>query len=223
MRVVPLGVSPLLQPAAAVDIAVFRSDHALPAQYVLYVGARKRHKNLELLVRAWGVMRPNERPPLVLSGPAWSGSDPLARLAHELGVETSIKFSGDVHDEVGLSCLYSGAALVVQPSLAEGFGLPPLEAQACGVAVLSSDAGSLPEVLRRRRGVPAAARPRGLGEGRAGVAGRRHASHHARLARPRPRRDVHLGTHSGSSHARSTRRRWGGRRWTERFSTRSRP
>ena len=52
-----------------------------------------------------------------------------------------------MHDEVALSYLYSGAALVVQPSLAEGFGLPPLEALACGVAVLSSDAGSLPEVL----------------------------------------------------------------------------
>ena len=147
VRVVPLGISPLLQPVPAADIEVFRSDRALPAQYVLYVGARKRHKNLELLVRAWGAMRPNERPPLVLSGRAWSGRDPLAQLAHVLGVETSIKFSGDLHDEVSLACLYSGAALVVQPSLAEGFGLPPLEAMACGVAVLSSDAGSLPEVL----------------------------------------------------------------------------
>jgi alpha-1,3-rhamnosyl/mannosyltransferase len=52
-----------------------------------------------------------------------------------------------VHDEIALACLYSGAALLVQPSLAEGFGLPPLEAMACGVPVLSSDAGSLPEVL----------------------------------------------------------------------------
>ena len=147
VRVVPLGVSPRLKPAAAGEVAVFRTDHALPAQYVLYVGARKRHKNLELLLRAWGVMRPGERPPLVLSGPAWSGDLPLARLARELGVEESIRFSGDVHDEVALACLYSGAALVVQPSLAEGFGLPPLEAMACGVAVLSSDAGSLPEVL----------------------------------------------------------------------------
>ncbi len=147
VRVVPLGVSPLLKPVPAVDIAVFRSDRLLPAQYVLYVGARKRHKNLELLVRAWGAMRPNERPPLVLSGTPWSERDPLARLAHMLGVDSVIRFAGDLHDEVSLACLYSGAALVVQPSLSEGFGLPPLEALACGVAVLSSDAGSLPEVL----------------------------------------------------------------------------
>ena len=147
VSVVPLGVSPLLRPVPAVDIAVFRSEHALPAQYVLYVGARKRHKNLELLVRAWGVMRPADRPPLVLSGMPWDEHDPLARLARMLGVERTIRFAGAMHDELALACLYSGAALVVQPSLSEGFGLPPLEALACGVAVLSSDAGSLPEVL----------------------------------------------------------------------------
>ncbi len=147
VRVVPLGVSPRLAPAPAVDVALFRSDRALPAGYVLYLGARKPHKNLELLVRAWGVMRPGERPPLVLSGPAWRGDAPLARLARELGVERSLLFSGELHDEAALACLYSGAALLVQPSLAEGFGLPPLEALACGVAVLASDAGSLPEVL----------------------------------------------------------------------------
>lgn len=147
VQVVPLGVSPLLKPVPAVDISVFRSDRSLPAQYVLYVGARKQHKNLELLVRAWGVMRPAERPPLVLSGEAWDDDEPLAKLARVLGVESSIRFSGALHDEVSLACLYSGAALVVQPSLTEGFGLPPLEALACGVAVLSSDAGSLPEVL----------------------------------------------------------------------------
>ncbi len=147
VRVVPLGVSPLLKPVPAVDIAVFRSDRQLPAQYVLYVGARKRHKNLELLVRAWGAMRPTDRPPLVLSGLPWDDREPLAQLARMLGVERSVRFSGELHDEVSLACLYSGAALVVQPSLAEGFGLPTLEALACGVAVLSSDAGSLPEVL----------------------------------------------------------------------------
>lgn len=147
IRVVPLGVSAVMKPVPSVDIAVFRSDRQLPAQYVLYVGARKRHKNLDLLVRAWGAMRPVDRPPLVLSGLPWDDREPLAQLARRLGVEKSIRFSGELHDEVSLACLYSGAALVVQPSLAEGFGLPPLEALACGVAVLSSDAGSLPEVL----------------------------------------------------------------------------
>ena len=114
---------------------------------MLYVGARKRHKNLELLLHAWAALSPAERPPLVLSGPPWAGSEPLARLAERLRVGDGIRFAGDLADERELSCLYSGAALLVQPSLAEGFGLPPLEAMACGAVVLSSDAGSLPEVL----------------------------------------------------------------------------
>jgi glycosyltransferase involved in cell wall biosynthesis len=147
VHVVPLGLPASLAPAAAVDVAVFRSERALPVDYVLYVGARKRHKNLELLLRAWSVMAPGDRPPLVFSGAAWSPDDPLARLAHTLGVAASVRFAGDVPDDRTLACLYSGAALVVQPSLLEGFGLPPLEAMACGAPVLSSDAGSLPEVL----------------------------------------------------------------------------
>lgn len=147
VHVVHLGLPATLAPAPAVDVAVFRSDRALPADYVLYVGARKRHKNLELLLRAWGVLAPADRPPLVLSGRPWTAEEPLARLAHTLGVTSSVVFAGDVPDDRTLACLYSGAALVVQPSLLEGFGLPPLEAMACGTPVIASDAGSLPEVL----------------------------------------------------------------------------
>lgn len=147
VHVVHLGLPATLAPASAVEVAVFRSDRALPADYVLYVGARKRHKNLELLLRVWSMLSPGERPPLVLSGARWATDDPLARLARTLGVEPSLAFAGDVPDDRTLSCLYSGAALVVQPSLLEGFGLPPLEAMACGAPVIASDAGSLPEVL----------------------------------------------------------------------------
>src|SRR5262249_14423212 len=129
------------------DVATFLADRGLPSEYVLYVGARKRHKNLELLVRAWCTLRPNQRPTLVLSGPRWAPDDALARLACDLRIEAAIRFAGDLADDGDLARLYSGAMLLVQPSLAEGFGLPPLEAMACGTPVLSSDAGSLPEVL----------------------------------------------------------------------------
>src|SRR5207247_3696760 len=125
----------------------FRAERSLPARYVLYVGARKRHKNLELLLCAWATLHAGERPPLVFAGPPWLAHDPLARLAKELGVSASVRFAGDLPGDDALSCLYSGAALLIQPSLAEGFGLPPLEAMACGTPVLASDAGSLPEVL----------------------------------------------------------------------------
>jgi glycosyltransferase involved in cell wall biosynthesis len=147
LRTVALGVSRELHRADEAEVARFRAERILPAGYVLYVGARKRHKNLELLLRAWAAMHPAERPPLVLSGVAWTSDDPLAAQAHTLGVAGGIRFAGGLSNEHELSCLYTGASLLVQPSLAEGFGLPPLEAMACGVPVLSSDAGSLSEVL----------------------------------------------------------------------------
>jgi len=147
VRVVPLGVAPSIARAGADAAERFLGERSLPGRYVLYVGARKRHKNLELLLRAWACMRAEDRPLLVLSGRAWAASDRLASLARDLRLAESIRFSGALSDEHQLSCLYSGAALLVQPSLAEGFGLPPLEAMACGTPVLASDAGSLPEVL----------------------------------------------------------------------------
>ena len=147
VRVVPLGVSPAFTPATAEAIAVLRSARRLPADYVLYVGARKRHKNIELLLRAWAAMPAAARPPLLLSGPPWAPSGPLAQLAQSLGVTSCLGFAGVPADDAELAVLYSGALLLVQPSLWEGFGLPPLEAMACGTPVVSSFAGALPEVV----------------------------------------------------------------------------
>jgi glycosyltransferase involved in cell wall biosynthesis len=147
VRVTPLGISPAFSPASPAAIATFRAARGLPEGYALYVGARKRHKNLSLLLRAWHAMPPAQRPPLVLSGGPWHDGDPLAREARALGVEASVRFAGGTHDDAELRLLYSAAALYVHPSLYEGFGLPPLEAMACGTPVLSSDAGSLADVL----------------------------------------------------------------------------
>ncbi|MCC6348630.1 MAG: glycosyltransferase family 4 protein [Candidatus Eisenbacteria bacterium] len=128
-------------------VAAFRAARGLPADYVLYVGARKRHKNLGLLLRAWAAMRGSERPPLVLSGAPWPADDRHAHLAAALGVAKHVHFAGESRDDGSLAALYAGAALYAHPALCEGFGLPPLEAMACGTPVLSSDAGSLPEVV----------------------------------------------------------------------------
>lgn len=145
--VTPLGVARSFTPVERAEAAAFRGRAGLPEGYVLYVGARKRHKNLSLLLRAWRVMPGADRPPLVLAGPAWRADDSLAREAAELGVQASIHFAPGIQAEDQLRLLYGSAMLYVQPSLCEGFGLPPLEAMACGTPVLSSDAGSLREVL----------------------------------------------------------------------------
>lgn len=146
VRVVPLAVPEGLAAPPSEAVEAFRAAHALPRDYVLYVGARKGHKNLALLLRAWALLPAGERPPLVLSGAPWAGDDPHARLAAELGVAKWVHFAREV-GAADLPALYAGAALYAHPALCEGFGLPPLEAMACGTPVLSSDAGSLAEVL----------------------------------------------------------------------------
>ena len=147
VRVIHLGVSAGLARPTAAEIESFRAARDLPRDYLLYVGARKRHKNLALIIDALARIPEGSRPPLVLSGPPLAADDPLLRQAQERRVDLWLHTSGLVHDDADLACLYGGGALYVQPSLAEGFGLPPLEAMACGVPVVSSNAGSLPEVL----------------------------------------------------------------------------
>jgi len=147
VRVIPLGVSPALARRAEAEVAALRRERALPADYLLYVGARKGHKNLALLLEALARIPAAARPPLVLSGAAWEPGEPLARRAERLGITGAVHFAGDLRDEDVLARVYSGAALYVHPALTEGFGLPPLEAMACGAPVLCSDGGALPETV----------------------------------------------------------------------------
>lgn len=147
VRIVPLGISKEFTRRSTEDADRFLRERALPSAYFLYVGARKKHKNLALLIDALERLPRSERLPLVLSGPPWRLGHPLAQRAVRAGVSTCIHFSGPLNNDDDLALLYSGAALYVQPSLDEGFGLPPLEAMACGTPVLSSSAGALKETL----------------------------------------------------------------------------
>jgi glycosyltransferase involved in cell wall biosynthesis len=146
VRVVPLGISKEFTRRSAEDSERFLRKRGLPSAYFLYVGARKKHKNLALLIDALERLPRSDRLPLVLSGPGWKMAHPLAQRAQRAGVSSCIHFAGALPDE-DLALLYSGAALYLQPSLDEGFGLPPLEAMACGTPVLSSSAGALRETL----------------------------------------------------------------------------
>lgn len=146
VRVVHLAAPEGIAAPAPDATAAFLAARGLPREYVLYVGARKRHKNLELLLRAWAAMPPGERPPLVLSGGPWAADDPHARLAVSLGVAKHVRFAGPAGSDADLSALYAGAALYAHPALCEGFGLPPLEAMANETPVVTSNVSSLPEV-----------------------------------------------------------------------------
>ena len=122
-------------------------------RYFVYAGGISPHKNLELLVDAYAalVSRLPGAPLLVLvgelDGAAYlSAADSVRRRIVHHGLEGRIRLPGFVSDET-LACLYGGAVAAVNPSLAEGFGLPAVEAAACGAAVLLSDLGPHRETL----------------------------------------------------------------------------
>jgi len=149
-----LAVTPLAaerrfrpQPPAAVD--ELRGRLGLSCPYVLYLGSNKPHKNLERLVRGWerAVERgAAEGVELLIAGHEDPRHPELRRFVGGRGLEGRVRFMPDVAD-ADLPALYSGALFFAFPSYHEGFGLPPLEAMACGTPVLCAYASSLPEVV----------------------------------------------------------------------------
>jgi glycosyltransferase involved in cell wall biosynthesis len=146
IAVIPVGLGPEFRPGAPSPIQ--RARYGLGACYVLYVGNFLPHKNLPRLLRAWAALPPALRADtrLVLAGGDHARRPALAALAASLGLETGVAFPGLV-DDADLPAVYGGAMLLVQPSLEEGFGLPGLEAMACGVPVVASRRGALPELV----------------------------------------------------------------------------
>ena len=111
--------------------------------YLLYVGSRKPHKNLPRLLKAFSISGVWKDIHLLFSG---EPDRDIAAEINRLGLEGYVRFR-DMSSDQELSEAYRGAVAFVFPSLYEGFGLPPLEAMACGVPVLTSNACSLPEVV----------------------------------------------------------------------------
>lgn len=111
-------------------------------EYILYVGNFKPHKNIGRLLEAFANLR-DPAIHLLLTGCA---PPRLASLVQSLNLGRRVHFTGCV-DDLRLAEIYRGALLVVLPSLMEGFGLPPLEAMACGTPVVVARASALPEVV----------------------------------------------------------------------------
>jgi glycosyltransferase involved in cell wall biosynthesis len=122
--------------------------YRIQGPYLLYVGTIEPRKNLLTLIRAYDdLLRTTTlRPQLVLAGGRGWLCDEVYKLVEDLKLQDQVHFTGYVEDD-DLPALYSAAEAFLYPSLYEGFGLPPLEAMACGVPVITSDASSLPEVL----------------------------------------------------------------------------
>ena len=131
------------------DVVRVRERYQLHDEFILYAGNVKPHKNLERLIRAFARVRAqegNEDLRLVLIGDDVGRYASLRRTADEAGVRQDVRFFGFVPHQT-LAALYRMATLFAFPSLYEGFGLPPLEAMACGTPVVTSRISSLPEVV----------------------------------------------------------------------------
>jgi glycosyltransferase involved in cell wall biosynthesis len=146
--VTPLAAGPHFQPQDTAIITAVRQKYRLPEPYILYVGSNKPHKNLPRLVRAFAQFAIANHPSkiaLVIAG-HWDDRYPEAKkVAEERNLQDRVRFAGPVA-EADLPALYSGAILFIFPSRYEGFGLPVLEAMACGLPVACANESSLPEV-----------------------------------------------------------------------------
>ena len=148
MTPILLAADERFQPAAAEAVEAFKRRHGLPERFVLYQGTLQPRKNVETLVRAYALLRRqgSDDHQLVLAGPRGWQYEPIFELTRQLGLEDSVTFPGFVPDD-DLPLWYSSATVFAFPSRYEGFGLPLLEAMACGAPVVSSNASSLPEVV----------------------------------------------------------------------------
>ncbi|MDD6268784.1 MAG: glycosyltransferase family 1 protein [Oscillospiraceae bacterium] len=150
LRVVPCGVDRArfhpVENAAAIDET--KKLLGIEREYFLYLGTLEPRKNLRRLAVAYNDFRrgKSEYPCLVLAGGKGWLNDELMAAIKELHLETDVKLVSYVPEE-HICTLMSGALAFVFPSIYEGFGMPPLEAMACGVPVLTTHAASLPEVV----------------------------------------------------------------------------
>ncbi len=140
------GVEPAFRPLGQAALEEVRARYGLPGRFLLTVGTIEPRKNLPRLLEALSGLPERLRLPLVVVGrPGWLYQETFAAV-ERYGLQGEVRFLGFVPQE-DLPALYNLALALVYPSLYEGFGLPPLEAMACGTPVLAGCVSSLPEVV----------------------------------------------------------------------------
>ncbi|HZR91439.1 MAG TPA: glycosyltransferase family 1 protein [Gaiellaceae bacterium] len=154
IAVVSEAPDPVFYPRSAAEVEQALAGLGLGARepYLLYAGGISPHKDIPTLLEAYALVRKDGNAPrLVIAGaldadPYHSAADAVRERIGALGIADGVLLTGYVTDDV-LACLYSAASAVALPSLAEGFGLPAVEAAACGAAVVLSDIPAHRETL----------------------------------------------------------------------------
>jgi len=141
IEIIPLSVGDIYRPDTGLSM--------IEGRYILYVGNFKEHKNVGNLIEAYAALAlefPDLK--LVLAGPKEHTYPKLVELVNRHGLAHRVVFPGKISEKDRPQILYSQAEVFVMLSLYEGFGLPPLEAMACGVPVVVSNRTSIPEVVK---------------------------------------------------------------------------
>jgi len=144
------GISERYKPEEPEAAAKYISaKYNVPSRYMATVGTVEPRKNLKTLVKALRILKDDGQlacPLLVVGAKGWKNSDLFQEIQASSLTNEDIRFVGYLPDE-DMPFFYSGAQVFLFPTLYEGFGLPPVEAMACGVPVIASNAQCMPEVL----------------------------------------------------------------------------
>ncbi len=151
ITVIHNGVAPHFTRGEAGAIEAFRRKHGLPQRFMLYLGTLEPRKNLPLLIKAYARWRQvaslaDQEVKLIIAGGKGWYYDEIFQLVTALALQEVVTFPGFIPD-IELADWYRAAELFIYPSLLEGFGLPVLEAMACGTAVICSAIPSLLEIV----------------------------------------------------------------------------
>lgn len=145
IEVIYYGVDEMFKPIKDQNLLEnFRNKYKLPTKYILYSGSMRKHKNLENALKAYSRLK-DKSYDLVLAGVGLQNQKVLEPMLKELKITERVKIIPFL-DYIELVLLYNSASVLFFPTLYEGFGLPVLEAMACGIPVVSSNNSSIAEV-----------------------------------------------------------------------------
>jgi len=141
--VITPGTADIFRPLPTEEVAAFRQQHNLPESFFLHVGTLQPRKNIPVLLDALSILNRPEANLVLVGGKGWIYNE-IFESVDRLGLRDRVRFEGYANDE-DLPLWYNAATALVLPSLYEGFGMPVVEALACGTPVIASNSSSLPE------------------------------------------------------------------------------